>query len=211
MIQLHTLGISDGQIAPLPHYLRPGLRMVFIGYNPGLRSARAGHYYAHRGNVFWHQLNASGLLRRPVGHLDDADLMDEAGIGFVDLCCRPTARADELTPDEIAAGARRLHRELTGASPGYAVFSGKGIYQLFGNLELSISRPALARRAYGTQPERFGANCIPYVIPSSSGLASRWHQDRLLLLKQLGQALGSIRPGSGNEYHSPKGLSALDV
>ena len=109
----------------LPHYLRPGLRLVFIGYNPAVYSAEAGHYYARRANVFWKQLNESGLLARPAGPEDDASLMDEAGIGFVDLCPRPTVRADELTPDEIAEGAERLLRQLEENQPTYAVFSGR--------------------------------------------------------------------------------------
>src|SRR3990172_2653725 len=80
----------------LPHYLRPGLRLVFIGYNPGIDSARAGHYYARPGNVFWKQLGESGIVARTVGPADDVLLMDEAGIGFTDLCTRPTVRAEHL-------------------------------------------------------------------------------------------------------------------
>ena len=109
----------------LPHLLRPGLDVVFIGYNPGLESARVGHYYAFRGNVFWKQLNESGLIGRALSHLDDVLLPVEAAIGFTDLCSRPTARAGELTRAEIVAGAQRLHRELSEYRPRFAVFSGR--------------------------------------------------------------------------------------
>ena len=54
-------------VRTLPHYLRPGLRMVFIGYNPAIYSAEHGHYYARPGNMFWRQLSASGLAGREVG------------------------------------------------------------------------------------------------------------------------------------------------
>lgn len=168
----------------LPHYLRPGLRIVFIGYNPSVYSAEAGHYYARAGNAFWRQLNASGLLPRPAGPEDDASLMDEAGIGFVDLCPRATVRADELTEAEIAAGARRLHAQLLEFQPAWAVFSGRGIYVHFGRHALGLPRAALARRPNGAQPERIGAT-VPWVAPSSSGLASRWHGERLALLREL--------------------------
>ena len=174
--------MSDGPT--LPHYLRPGLRIVFIGYNPSVYSAEAGHYYARAGNAFWRQLNASGLLPRPAGPEDDASLMDEAGIGFVDLCPRATVRADELTEDEIAAGARRLHAQLLEFQPAWAVFSGRGIYVHFGRHALGLPRAALARRPNGAQPERIGAT-VPWVAPSSSGLASRWHGERLALLREL--------------------------
>ena len=174
----------------LAHYLRPGLRIVFIGYNPAIFSAEAGHYYARPGNMFWRQLSASGLAGRPVGPADDALLMDEAGIGFTDLCCRPTVRAGELLRAEIIEGARRLHRELLANQPRIALFSGRGIYQHFGRHALGLPSKDLAARQYGEQPERIGAT-IPWVIPSSSGLASKWHRERLELLRNLAGALAS--------------------
>lgn len=182
-------------LATLPHYLRPRLRIVFIGYNPAVYSAEEGHYYARRANVFWKQLNESGLLARPAGPEDDASLMDEAGIGFVDLCPRPTVRADELTPDEIAEGARRLHAQLHANQPAYAVFSGRGIYVHFARHALGLPRAALAGRPDGVQPERIGET-VPYVVPSSSGLASRWRAERLDLLKDLAKLLGPPPPSS---------------
>ncbi|MBI2767445.1 MAG: mismatch-specific DNA-glycosylase [Chloroflexi bacterium] len=184
----------------LPHYIRPGLRLVFIGYNPAIYSAEAGHYYARPGNMFWRQLSASGLAGRAVGPEDDALLMDEAGIGFTDLCCRPTVRASELTAAEIAEGARRLHAELATNAPRIAVFSGRGIYQLFGRYALGLSARDLAGRAYGAQPERFrhGAPAplhatTPWVIPSSSGLASKWHGERLEWLHTLAERIHDSR------------------
>jgi TDG/mug DNA glycosylase family protein len=177
--------------------------MVFVGYNPAIFSAEAGHYYARPGNVFWRQLSESGLVARSVRPEDDALLMDEAGIGFTDLCCRPTVRASELRPDEIAAGARRLHTELVANGPAVAVFSGRGIYQHFGRHALGLPPRELAQRAYGPQPDRLphapslhGAGpadtvrTVPWVIPSSSGLASKWHRERLAWLRRLADALG---------------------
>ncbi|MBE7518131.1 MAG: mismatch-specific DNA-glycosylase [Thermoflexaceae bacterium] len=190
--------------ASLPHYLRPGLRLVFIGYNPAIYSARAGHYYARPANAFWRQLSASGLVHREVGPEDDALLMDESGIGFVDLCCRPTVRAEELTRSEIVAGALRLHSELLACQPGVALFSGRGIYQHFGRHALMLSSRALAGRAYGEQPERIGVT-VPWVVPSSSGLARRWHGERLDWLRKLAAELAS--PPMVSPVHSPAGGS----
>ena len=172
----------------LPHYLRPGLRVVFIGYNPAIYSAEAGHYYARPGNMFWRHLSASGIARRDVTCEDDARLMDEAGIGFTDLCCRATVRAEHLEPAEIAEGARRLHGELLEHQPRVAVFSGRGIYQHFGRHALGLAARDMATREYGEQPERIGAT-VPWVIPSSSGLASKWHRERLEWMGRLALAL----------------------
>ncbi len=172
----------------LPHYVRPGLRIIFVGYNPGLESARRGHYYAFNGNAFWRQLNASGLVPRPVSSEDDGALMDLAGIGFTDLCPRPSVRASELTAEELRVGALRLWAELREAEPRVAVFSGKGIYSHFGHHAFGLGRAVLARREDGPQPERLGRT-VPWVIPSSSGLASRWHVRRLELLRELAREL----------------------
>lgn len=175
----------------LPHLLRPGLRVVFIGYNPAIYSAEAGHYYARPGNMFWRQLSASGIAGREVTHLDDHALLEEAGIGFSDLCCRPTVRAEHLTREEIAEGARNLHAELLEYQPKVACFSGRGIYQHFGRYALGIPAKDLARRQYGEQPERIGAT-VPWVIPSSSGLASKWHKERLEWLHKLREVVGPL-------------------
>ncbi len=176
----------------LPHLLQPGLRLVFIGYNPAIYSAEAGHYYARPGNQFWRHLSESGLAGRSVGPLDDRLLPREAGIGFTDLCCRPTVRAEHLTRTEIVEGAHRLHGELLTFQPTVACFSGRGIYQHFGRHALGLGAAELATRGYGAQPERIGAT-VPWVIPSSSGLASKWHRERLEWLVSLRAWLGDYR------------------
>ena len=164
----------------LPHYLRERLRAVFIGYNPAVFSAEAGHYCARAGNVFWKQLHASGLTDRLIDSAEDRSLMEGYGFGFVDLCPRPTVRADELQPSELQQGAVRLRSELEQYQPQYAVLCGKGIFQHFAVYALGLKRSAAMKRPYGVQPERIG-DTVLYVVPSSSGLASRWLSERLAL------------------------------
>jgi mismatch-specific thymine-DNA glycosylase len=180
--------MSNEPPPPLPVLLRPGLRLVFIGYNPAIYSAERGHYYARPGNAFWRHLSESGIVDRPVGPTDDRLLPDEFGIGFVDLCPRPTVRAEHLERAEIVEGAHALLARLEQFQPRIAVFSGRGIYQHFGRHALGLRAAKIAKRRYGEQPERIGTT-IPWVIPSSSGLASRWHRERLDLLRQLAAAL----------------------
>ena len=178
-----------GRVDTLPHHLRPGLRLVFIGYNPAIYSAQAGHYYARPGNVFWRQLSASGLVQREVRPEDDALLADEAGIGFTDLCERPTVRASELLPAEIVAGARRLHDDLLRHQPRVAVFSGRGIFAHFARHALGLSPRQASGVADGEWPQPLGETRL-WVIPSSSGLASKWHGKRLELLKEIANLTG---------------------
>lgn len=175
-------------MSTLPHYLRDGLRAIFIGHNPAVFSAEAGHYYARPGNVFWKQLHESGLTSRLAPPSDDSLLMDEYGFGFVDLCPRPTVRAEELSPEELREGSLRLLEELNQFQPRYAVLCGKGIFQHFGAFALGLRRTVLTKQLYGVQPESIGETTL-FVIPSSSGLASRWHGRRLELLVQLASML----------------------
>ncbi|MEZ4494308.1 MAG: mismatch-specific DNA-glycosylase [Dehalococcoidia bacterium] len=173
----------------LPRLLGPGLRYVFIGFNPGIESARRGHYYAFRGNVFWRQMHESGMVPHPVTHEDDRDLFENSGIGFVDLCSRPTVAAKDLSPAELREGAMRLLGELIEHRPKVAVFAGRGVFNTFGRHALGLSAGQLRGRSDGAQPERLPGDetgkTVLYVIPSSSGLASGWHRERLELLRRL--------------------------
>ena len=126
-----------------------------------------------------------------VGPGDDALLMDEAGIGFTDLCPRPSLRASELTADELRAGALRLHEELLAAQPGVAVLGGRGIFDTFAANALGVPARNLRSRPFGAQPERVGEGTRIWMIPNSSGLASGLHATRLALLRQLARELAS--------------------
>ena len=68
----------------LPDYLQPGLRLVFVGFNPSMRSAAVGHYYAGPGNLFWPLLYETGLLPEPLTYAEDHRSL-EFGIGLTDL------------------------------------------------------------------------------------------------------------------------------
>jgi TDG/mug DNA glycosylase family protein len=144
----------------LPDYLRPGLKLVFVGLNPGLYSARAGKYFARKTNRFWPALSASRFFGREVAAGDEKRLF-EKGIGFTDVVKRATAQIDELTRDEITAGAQMLRRKLTKFSPVVACFIGlTGFRWVF---EVPVKTPIMP----GPQLERIGASRI-YVLPSTS-------------------------------------------
>src|ERR1700734_1502364 len=103
----------------LPDLLRPGLDLVFIGINPSVYSVTQGHYFARNTNRFWPAFSRSVLsepARRALGvdrlePMHDTMLPDH-GIGFTDVVKRPTARADELSLEEFAAGVRDLIDKL---------------------------------------------------------------------------------------------------
>lgn len=154
------LGLLMNRNLTLPDYLRDGLKLVFIGLNPGLFSARQQKYYARRTNRFWPALSASRIVGRDIGPGEEAALF-EKGIGFTDVVKRASGQIDELTPQEIQRGARHLRRKLTRYAPQAACFVGLTGFRWVWDV------PAKARVQPGPQDEQIGATRI-YVLPSTS-------------------------------------------
>jgi mismatch-specific thymine-DNA glycosylase len=141
----------------LPDYLRPGLRVVFVGFNPGDRSSRVGHYYAGRGNQFWALLYESGLVAVPLKPEDDHRLL-EFGIGVTDLVKRWSKSSSDLGREDYRLGIPLLREKLEQVAPSLVAFNGKGVYQEF-----------CGRRArLGPQPDPIGT-ARAFVLPSTSG------------------------------------------
>jgi TDG/mug DNA glycosylase family protein len=140
--------------------LRPGLKLVFCGYNPSLTSGRSGYHYAHPGNRFWRVLFASGITDRLYKPEEDERLLD-LGIGFTNLCSRPTRRADELMRDEIRAGAEELRAKLEEFRPRVVAYTGIGVYKWF---------RATSKVSWGVQDSSAVPGAADVVVPSPSGL-----------------------------------------
>lgn len=147
---------------PLPDYLRPGLQILFVGFNPGRRSGRVGHHYADPSNRFWSLLHRAGLTPRLYRPEEDASLPD-LGYGLTNIVHRTTRSAAEITPQEYREGGRELREKIERFRPRVVCFVGKGVYQAFsGRREV----------AWGRQEPPVVEGVIEYVVPSSSGLVS---------------------------------------
>ncbi len=107
----------------LPDYLKPKLKLIFIGINPGSYSAEVGHYYARPGNLFWWALSNSGLIPKTLGPENDAELL-KYGIGLTDVVKRPTNSSGDLRQDEFDEGAKRTVAVLEEFKPKVACFVG---------------------------------------------------------------------------------------
>jgi TDG/mug DNA glycosylase family protein len=140
--------------------LKPGLELLFCGYNPSLRSGLSGHHYAHPGNRFWRVLYAAGVTDRMYLPEDDGRLLD-LGIGFTNLASRPTRRADELTREEIRAGAAALLAKLERYKPRAVAYTGIGVYRWF---------RATSKVGWGVQEDAAVPGVADVVVPSPSGL-----------------------------------------
>src|ERR671937_836122 len=89
----------------------PSVSVLFVGINPGIRSATIGHHFAGYSNRFWKLLYESGLVPEPIRTEDDVRL-PEWGYGITNLIARPTPGIDTLRPEEYAAGTRTLRRKV---------------------------------------------------------------------------------------------------
>lgn len=143
----------------VPDVLAPGLAVMFCGINPSLYSAATGHHFARPGNRFWPALHLSGFtprLLRP----EEQHLLPKFGLGVTNLVARATARADELTADELAAGGRRLVAVVEEYRPHTVAIVGVTAYRVaFG----------VPHAVIGPQDERIGDAKL-WVLPNPSGL-----------------------------------------
>lgn len=153
--------IDGERVRTLPDLVAPGLRVLFVGFNPSLRAARTGHYYAGLNNRFWAMLAESGLTPRRMSPEEDGRLL-EMGIGITDLVKRPTRSAAEVTRAEYREGAHRLRAILEAMRPAVVCYNGKGVY-------LTASGKAAA--PWGVQPDALVAGVVDFAAPSPSGLA----------------------------------------
>jgi len=143
---------------PLPDYVAPGLRLLFVGINPGIISAKAGHYYANPRNTFWRLLYEAGLTPVCLRPEDDARL-PTLDFGLTDIVRRPSRGAADLKGKEFFAGRRRLTQLVEHFKPQAICFNGKTAFEGY------FGRRAFRR--FGPQAARL-ADTPVFVLPSTS-------------------------------------------
>ena len=149
----------------------PGLRLLFVGINPGLWTAAVKTHFAHPTNRFYPALAAAGITDYEVDRVagmtdaDRAHLMAR-GIGITNLVRRATARASELSREELREGGERLLRFVADHRPTAVAIAG-----------ISAYRDAFGERgaALGRQPETLDSairwsDSALWVVPNPSGL-----------------------------------------
>jgi TDG/mug DNA glycosylase family protein len=153
----------------VPDVVAPGLRVLFAGINPGLYTAAVGHHFGRPGNRFWPVLYRSGLTPRLLRPDEQEELL-EYGLGITNLVGRATARADELTAEELVAGAERLDAKVRRLHPAWLAVVGVSAYRT------AYRRPT-ART--GPQDHVIGDTRV-WVLPNPSGLNAHYQLDRLV-------------------------------
>jgi double-stranded uracil-DNA glycosylase len=170
---------------PLRDYLQPGLRILFIGINPGLRSAQLGHHFAGHSNRFWKLLYESGLVNIPLTYQDDWRL-PEWGLGLTNIISRPSAGIDTLAPREYVAGGKRLLATIHRYRPEVVALLGVTIYRRM------FPEPATSSVHLGIQ-HRTLAGIRVFVLPNPSGRNAHYSYPAML------RAFRALREEAGSQ------------
>ena len=162
--------------------IAPGVKVLFVGINPGLRSAATGHHFAGFSNRFWKLLHAAALVPEPITYEDD-DRLPEWGYGITNIVPRATAGIDELQPSEYADGARVLLRKIRKYRPQVVALAGVTVWRAL--LQARGERDAKTRPiALGFQePTLEGARVC--VLPNPSGRNANYSYEEMLAAFQL--------------------------
>ncbi|MBS4194247.1 G/U mismatch-specific DNA glycosylase [Lederbergia citri] len=145
---------------PIPDHIKENLDVLFVGFNPSIRSSETGHHFANPTNRFWTILYKAGITDRKYLPTEDDKLLD-LGYGFTNIVARPTKNAQEISSDEYRLGREQLKTKISTYKPKIVCFVGKGVYQ-----EYSSRRNV----EWGRQASSIIPGVIDFVAPSSSGL-----------------------------------------
>lgn len=155
--------LRDAADRAIPDTVAPGLRLLFVGINPGLYSGATGHHFARPGNRFWPTLHGAGFTPRRLAP-DETDELLALGIGITNIVNRTTATAVELTRDELRAGAERLRETVARYRPQTVAVLGVTAYRT------AFDQP---KAVLGRQPAALeGAEL--WLLPNPSGLNAHY-------------------------------------
>ena len=149
----------------LPDLLGPDVRLLIVGINPGLLTVAVQSHFGRRGNRFYPALYRAGIVDRLIDASegfaeDDRAHLIARGVGITNLVRAATARADELSTEELRAGARSLEKRVRKIKPGTVAMLGITAYRS------AFNRP---KAVIGLQPEPLGGAPL-WVVPNPSGL-----------------------------------------
>ncbi|MEO5897783.1 MAG: mismatch-specific DNA-glycosylase [Vicinamibacterales bacterium] len=150
--------------------VEPGVQLLFVGINPGVRSAETGHHFAGPSNRFWKLLWEARLVPEPLTYRQDTRL-PEFGLGITNLVARPSPGIDTLKPAEYVAGWSELERKIERLRPQVVALVGVTLWRAI--LPLlpmpDEERKRLARsKCPGLQPVSIHGARL-FVLPNPSG------------------------------------------
>lgn len=161
----------------LPDYLGYGLRILSVGLNPSIPSAKLGFYFANPRNRFWKAFNQANIVdahMKPSKEIHK-QLLEQHGIGFTDVAKRASAMGHELRAADFKQDAPKLRDKIDRYLPAIVWFHGK------------VAIGKFMHYAYGNKSEwQWGLNCVDeinakvFVTPNPSPANAAYSLDVLI-------------------------------
>jgi double-stranded uracil-DNA glycosylase len=159
----------------IPNLLSDHLKILFVGINPGLRSAAVGHHFAGYSNRFWRLLADSGLTEQRLTAAQDSCLLNY-DFGITNIVARSSANAAELSRTEFEAGAEVFLALIQQHRPRIIAYLGKDSYRYVGKKR---------NFSWGIQPSSVFTFSLDFVLPNPSGLNRMPYQEQLYWYQQV--------------------------
>lgn len=188
-------------LSPLVDILEPNLICVFVGTNPGVQTATAGHAYAHPSNHFWKLLHVSGLTDRRLKPEEDRSLPALYCMGNTNIVDRPSKDAAELSKEETAAGTANLDAKFLQYKPEAICIVGKGIWEAIWRYRYG-KNPTKAEFKYGWQDEEHNMGKGEDEVGPDG---SPWKGSRVFVTTSTSGLAASLKPAEKEAIWKPFG------
>jgi len=184
----HAQERHDWEHLRLEDRLGPGIIVLFVGINPGVRSATIGHHFAGFSNRFWKLLFDARLVPERLRAEDD-ERLPEFHFGITNLVPRPTPGIDTLRPAEYVDGLEALKEKVRRWKPPFVAFVGVTLFRsVFGVPSGKPVSLGLQRR------ERFEGARV-FVLPNPSGRNANFsYAEMLRAFRRLKACVVRLKP-----------------
>ena len=151
--------------ATVPDLIGDTCGLLFVGINPGLWTAATLTHFCHPSNRFYPALRTAALIDFDVetstGMTDEQRAaFVERGMGITNIVARATARASELSKEELIKGGSRLVERVATLEPRVVAVAGLTAYRT------AFGVPGATT---GPQAQTLGGVEL-WVVPNPSGL-----------------------------------------
>jgi len=160
--------------------IQPGVKILFVGINPGLRSAQVGHHFAGPSNRFWKLLYESHLVTKPLTYGEDWRL-PEWRLGLTNIIGRSSRGIDSLSAQEYRDGIATLTRKIRRYRPRMVAFLGVTIYRMVFGIDQKLPRHLVL----GLTASHIAGTPV-FLLPNPSGRNAHYsYEDMLTAFRSL--------------------------
>ncbi|EFY87741.1 uracil DNA glycosylase superfamily protein [Metarhizium acridum CQMa 102] len=162
----------------LPDAIAHNLLVLFVGLNPGIRTAMTGHAYNHPSNLFWKLMYSSGVTPRRCYAEEDREMPALYSLGLTNIVARPTRNGSELSKAEMDDGVALLEQKARTYRPESMCVVGKSIWESIWRVRHGSNVGKQFRYGWQDETENMGVvegswgGARVFVASSTSGLAA---------------------------------------